>query len=267
MAAHNIVMADSPDQSSALSMGVGPELIKLRDKLPQLQHADGTPLHALVVDDEPTLADLVAMGLTICGWEVTVANEGRSAVEQARSTNPDVLVLDWMLPGMDGLEVLSKIRAFDSEVPALFLTAKDSVENRIEGLTAGGDDYLTKPFAMEELLIRLHRLVQRSGVIAQDSSELTVGDLRMNTRTHEVARAGEEIDLTATQFELLRYLMENARAVLSKNQILDHVWGFDLGGHSNIVELYISYLRKKIDVGREPMIHTVRGVGYVIRPV
>ena len=266
MITHNIVMAESQDQSSVLSLGVGPELIKLRDKLPKLQHVDGAPLRALVVDDEPTLADLVAMGLTICGWDVKVANEGRAAVEEARTFHPDVLVLDWMLPGMDGLEVLSKIRAFSPDVPSLFLTAKDSVQDRIQGLSAGGDDYLTKPFAMEGLLIRLHRLVQRSGVISQDSNELTVGDLRMNTRTHEVSRAGEEIDLTATQFELLRYLMENAKAVLSKNQILDHVWGFDFGGHSNIVELYISYLRKKIDVDRDPMIHTVRGVGYVIRP-
>lgn len=259
-------MTESPDQSSALSLGVGPELIKLRDKLPALQHVDGTPLRALVVDDEPTLADLVAMGLTICGWDVRVAHDGRPAVEEARTYNPDILVLDWMLPEMDGLEVLRKVRGFSPDVPALFLTAKDSVHDRIEGLTAGGDDYLTKPFAMEELLIRLHRLAERSGAVAQDSGELTVGDLTMNVRTHEVTRAGESIDLTATQFELLRYLMENAKAVLSKNQILDQVWGFDFGGHSNVVELYISYLRKKIDAGRDPMIHTVRGVGYVIRP-
>ncbi len=255
-----------PESSSALVTGVGPELVKLKDKLPSLKHPNGSPVRALVVDDEPMLADLVSMGLTICGWEVQVAHTGRSAVETARSFVPDVLVLDWMLPEFDGLEVLGKIRGFQADVPALFLTAKDAISDRIEGLTAGGDDYVTKPFAMEELLLRLHRLVQRSGIVTQDSDEVVVGDLVLNIRTHEVTRASESIDLTATQFELLRYLMENAKAVLSKSQILDHVWQYDFAGQSNVVELYISYLRKKIDAGRDPMIHTVRGVGYVIRP-
>ena len=255
-----------PDSNSALVMGVGPELVKLRDKLPDLRHPNGSPVRALVVDDEPMLADLVSMGLTICGWQVQVAHSGRGAVEAARGFVPDVLVLDWMLPEFDGLEVLRRIRSFQADVPALFLTAKDAISDRIEGLSAGGDDYVTKPFAMEELLLRLHRLVQRSGIVAQDSDEVVVGDLVLNIRTHEVSRAGESIDLTATQFELLRYLMENPKAVLSKSQILDHVWQYDFEGQSNVVELYISYLRKKIDAGRDPMIHTVRGVGYVIRP-
>jgi two-component system OmpR family response regulator len=151
-------------------------------------------------------------------------------------------------------------------VPALFLTAKDTVDDRIEGLASGGDDYVTKPFSLEEVLLRLHRLVQRSGVATADESELVVGDLTLNTDSHEVARAGEEIQLTATEFDLLRYLMENPRRVLSKPQILDAVWNYDFGGQANIVELYISYLRKKIDVGRDPMIHTVRGAGYVLKP-
>lgn len=254
------------DTASPLVLGVGPELIKLRDKLPELQHPNGSPVRALVVDDEPMLADLVSMGLTICGWQVKVAHSGRAAVEAARHFVPDVLVLDWMLPEFDGLEVLTKIRTFQPDVPALFLTAKDAVADRIEGLSAGGDDYVTKPFAMGELLLRLHRLVERSGVVSQDTAEVVVGDLVLNIRTHEVTRAGESIDLTATQFELLRYLMENAKAVLSKSQILDRVWQYDFAGQSNIVELYISYLRKKIDAGHDPMIHTVRGVGYVIRP-
>ena len=151
-------------------------------------------------------------------------------------------------------------------MPCLFLTAKESVDNRIEGLAAGADDYVTKPFSMEEVMIRLHRLVQRSGVAAIDDAELVVGDLVLNQDTREVTRGGEQINLTATQFDLLRYLMENAKRVVSKSQILDNVWNYDSGGQANIVELYISYLRKKIDVGREPMIHTVRGAGYVLRP-
>ncbi|HEX9226024.1 MAG TPA: response regulator transcription factor, partial [Arthrobacter sp.] len=149
---------------------------------------------------------------------------------------------------------------------ALFLTAKDDVQDRITGLAAGGDDYVTKPFSMEEVLLRLHRLVQRSGVAAMDTAELVVGDLVLNIDTREVRRAGEELHLTATQFELLRYLMENPKRVVSKAQILDRVWDYDFGGQANIVELYISYLRKKVDASHPPMIHTVRGAGYVLKP-
>ena len=238
----------------------------LADVLPKLSHPDGAPIRALVVDDEPILADLVAMGLRMCNWDVRVSHDGIDAVEQARGYAPDVLVLDWMLPGLEGDEVLAKIRQHYPEVPALFLTAKDSVQDRITGLVRGGDDYVTKPFAIEEVLLRLHRLVQRSGVAAQDSAEIVVGDLTMNVETREVSRGGDDIALTATQFELLRYLMENPKVVLTRGQILDNVWHYDFAGQANIVELYISYLRKKIDAGREPMIHTVRGVGYVLRP-
>ncbi|MDN6201571.1 MAG: response regulator transcription factor, partial [Micrococcaceae bacterium] len=188
------------------------------------------------------------------------------AVQAARSFSPDILVLDWRLPGFEGPEVLRKIRAFQPEVPALFLTAKDAVENRIEGLSLGGDDYVTKPFSLEEVLLRLHRLVERSGAAKADAAELVVGDLSMNMDMREVSRSGQVVNLTATEFDLLRYLMENARRVMSKNQILDSVWQYDFGGQANIVELYISYLRKKIDAGREPMIHTVRGAGYVLKP-
>jgi two-component system OmpR family response regulator len=218
------------------------------------------------VDDEPSLAELVSMGTRMLGWDVYVSHDGQDAVKQARTHQPDVLVLDWMLPGIEGPEVLSRVRTFMPDVPALFLTAKDTVDDRIEGLASGGDDYVTKPFSLEEVLLRLHRLVQRSGVATADESELVVGDLTLNTDSHEVARAGEEIQLTATEFDLLRYLMENPRRVLSKPQILDAVWNYDFGGQANIVELYISYLRKKIDVGRDPMIHTVRGAGYVLKP-
>lgn len=234
--------------------------------LPRLTHPDGTPIRALVVDDEDNLAELVGMGLRMMGWSVATAADGLSAVATAHTFRPDVLVLDVMMPRADGLEALARIRAFDPEIPALFLTAKDDVQDRIAGLAAGGDDYVTKPFSMEELLLRLHRLVQRSGVAAADDAELVVGDLVLNLDTREVTRGGEEIELTNTQWELLRYLMENPRRVLSKQQILNNVWNYDFGGQANIVELYISYLRKRIDAGRPPMIHTVRGAGYVLRP-
>ncbi|MDP9882723.1 two-component system OmpR family response regulator [Sinomonas atrocyanea] len=236
------------------------------NNLPALTHPDGTPIRALVVDDEPSLSELMSMGLRMAGWSVQVAADGPSAVKAAREFRPDVLVLDVMMPGFDGVEALTRIRQFMPEVPALFLTAKDAVEDRITGLAAGGDDYVTKPFSMEEVMLRLHRLVQRSGVAAQDDAELVVGDLVLNTDTREVTRGGDDIQLTATQFELLRYLMENPKRVVSKAQILDRVWQYDFGGQANIVELYISYLRKKIDVDRAPMIHTVRGAGYVIKP-
>jgi two-component system, OmpR family, response regulator len=236
------------------------------DNLPRLAHPDGSPIRALVVDDETSLAELVSMGLRMVGWSVTTADNGLAAVAAARDFRPDVLILDVMMPGLDGVEALRKIRTFAPNVPALFLTAKDAVQDRISGLSAGGDDYVTKPFSMEELMLRLHRLVQRSGVAASDSAELVVGDLVMNVDTREVTRGGEDIALTSTQWELLRYLMENPRRVVSKSQILDSVWNYDFGGQANIVELYISYLRKKIDVGRVPMIHTVRGAGYVLKP-
>ena len=234
--------------------------------LPRLAHLDGSPIRALVVDDETSLAELVGMGLRMLGWNVHTAPDGLRAVADAREFRPDVLVLDIMMPGLDGLEALKRIRTFSPQVPALFLTAKDAVQDRISGLATGGDDYVTKPFSMEELMLRLHRLVQRSGAAASDSAELVVGDLVMNLETREVSRDSEQITLTHTQWELLRYLMENPKRVLSKTQILANVWKYDFGGQANIVELYISYLRKKIDAGRPPMIHTVRGVGYVLKP-
>ena len=258
--------APSNPGGTGVTGSVGPGLVKLKESLPDLRHPDGSPVRALVVDDEPMLADLVLMGLTLCGWDAHAAHNGWDAVDVARQVKPDVLVLDWMLPGLDGLEVLEKIRNVQPDVPALFLTAKDTVEDKIQALIAGGDDYVTKPFAMEEVLLRLHRLVERAGVAEAEEDELVVGDLTLNGRTREVTRGGDSIELTATQFALLQYLMENPGTVLSRSQILDRVWNYDFQGQSNIVELYISYLRKKVDAGREPMIHTVRGVGYVLRP-
>ncbi|WP_010533946.1 response regulator transcription factor [Brachybacterium squillarum] len=234
--------------------------------LPRLEHPDGSPVRVLIVEDEPTIADLLRFPLQMIGWDVRISDDGLEAVRTAREQRPDVLVLDRMLPGIDGVEVLTRIRSLHPEVPALMLTAMDAPGDRIGGLAAGADDYVTKPFTIEEVLLRLHRLVQRSGVVAQGSNELVVGDLVMNLDTHEVTRGGEEITLTATQYQLLQYLMENPQRVLSKSQILEAVWNYDFGGQANIVELYISYLRKRIDVGREPMIHTVRGAGYVLKP-
>jgi two-component system OmpR family response regulator len=232
-----------------------------------LTHADGTPLRVLVVDDEVNIAELLSMALRYEGWEISVAHTGRAAVATAREVRPDAIVLDMMLPDFDGLEVLRRVRQHQPDVPVVFLTARDSVEDRVAGLTAGGDDYVTKPFSLEEVVARLRGQLRRAGATARrESPVLTVGDLTLDEDSHEVFRAGEEIALTATEFELLRYLMRNPRRVLSKAQILDRVWNYDFGGQANVVELYISYLRKKVDAGRPAMIHTMRGAGYVLKP-
>jgi two-component system OmpR family response regulator len=207
------------------------------------------------------------MALRYEGWDVRTAADGTSAVRTARDFRPDAVVLDVMLPDFDGFEVLRRVRADTPEVPVLFLTAKDAVEDRVAGLTAGGDDYVTKPFSIEELVARLRGLLRRAGMTAaQKDPALVVGDLALDEDSHEVRRGDVAVELTATEFELLRFLMRNPRRVLSKAQILDRVWHYDFGGQSNVVELYISYLRKKIDAGRPPMIHTVRGAGYVLKP-
>jgi two-component system OmpR family response regulator len=232
-----------------------------------MRRADGKPINVLVVDDEPVLAELVSMALRYEGWDITTAGDGMSAISSARDNPPDVVVLDVMLPDMSGLDVLHELRQQIPGLPLLLLTAKDSVEDRIAGLTAGGDDYVTKPFSLEEVVLRLRALLRRTGVADEaGGAQLVVGDLVLDEDSHEVTRAGEPITLTATEFELLRFMMRNAKRVLSKAQILDRVWSYDFGGRSNIVELYVSYLRKKIDSGREPMIHTLRGAGYVLKP-
>jgi two-component system OmpR family response regulator len=234
----------------------------------ELRRPDGDPVRILVVDDEPTLTDLLTMALRYEGCDVRSAATGNTAVRTAKEFQPDAVVLDVMLPDLDGLEVLRRLRGHAPDVPVLFLTARDAVEDRIAGLTAGGDDYVTKPFSLEEVVARLRALLRRAGLAAaaRDDAVLTVGDLSMDEDSHEVRRAGQLIMLTATEFELLRYLMRNPRRVLSKAQILDRVWNYDFGGQANVVELYISYLRKKIDAGRTPMIHTLRGAGYVLKP-
>ncbi len=231
-----------------------------------LRRQDGGPVRVLVVDDEPSLSELLSMALRYEGWEVRAEGDGASALRTARAWGPDTVVLDVMLPDMDGLTVLSKLRREVPQVPVLFLTAKDAVEDRIAGLTAGGDDYVTKPFSLEEVVARLRGLLRRAGAAtARNASLLVVGDLVLDEESHEVTRGGDDVQLTATEFELLRYLMRNPRRVLSKAQILDRVWNYDFGGQANVVELYISYLRRKIDAGRTPMIHTRRGAGYVIK--
>jgi two-component system OmpR family response regulator len=233
----------------------------------ELTRPDGSPLRVLVVDDEVNIAELISMALRYEGFDVAAAHTGAKAVSEAKAFGPDAVVLDMMLPDFGGLEVLRRMRTADPDVPVLFLTARDAVEDRVAGLTAGGDDYVTKPFSLEELVARLRGLMRRAGARrAESTSVLVVGDLELDEDSHEVRRSGAEISLTATEFELLRFLMRNPKRVLSKAQILDRVWNYDFGGQANVVELYISYLRKKIDAGRDPMIHTMRGAGYVLKP-
>ena len=232
-----------------------------------MRRADGNPINVLVVDDEAVLAEMVSMALRYEGWDISTALDGASALAAARATRPDAVVLDIMLPDMSGLDVLRKLREQVPNLPVLLLTAKDAVEDRIAGLSAGGDDYVTKPFSIEEVVLRLRSLLRRTGVTTEGGdAQIVVGDLVLDEDSHDVTRAGDPISLTSTEFELLRFLMHNPKRVLSKSQILDHVWSYDFGGRSNIVELYISYLRKKIDSGRDPMIHTLRGAGYVLKP-
>lgn len=236
-------------------------------QLPRIYRTDGSPIRVLLVDDEPALTNLVKMALHYEGWVVEVAHNGREAIAKFDTINPDVLVLDIMLPDIDGLRILERIRESDAYTPTLFLTARDSVMDRVTGLTAGADDYMTKPFSLEELVARLRGLLRRSSQQPAPTAEtLKVGDLRVDTASREVTRDGTAVSLSSTEFELLRFLMRNPRRVLSRTEILDRVWNYDFAGRTSIVDLYISYLRKKIDSGREPMIHTVRGVGYMLRP-
>ena len=221
----------------------------------------------LVVDDEPNIVELLTVSLKFQGFEVETANSGPAAIELAHSWKPDAYILDVMMPEMDGFELLSKLRAEGLDAPVLFLTAKDAVEDRIHGLTIGADDYVTKPFSLEEVITRL-RVILRRGNVSEDSNEdttLRYADLTLNDDTHEVTKAGEIVELSPTEFNLLRYLMLNAEVVVSKAKILDNVWHYDFGGDGNVVESYISYLRRKVDTGDVQLIHTVRGVGYVLR--
>jgi two-component system OmpR family response regulator len=218
----------------------------------------------LVVDDEPNITELVAMALRYEGFEVATAATGRGAISSVETFRPELVILDVMLPDLDGFAVTQRLGRDGIKVPVLFLTARDAVEDKVRGLTLGGDDYVTKPFSIEELVARVRALLRRSSssADADRSGALEFADLALDDDTHEVRRAGATVELTATEFRLLRYLIQNAPRVLSKAQILDHVWNYDFGGDTSNVETYVSYLRKKIDVLGPPLIQTVRGVGY-----
>jgi two-component system OmpR family response regulator len=219
----------------------------------------------LVVDDEQSITDLVALALRYEQFEVAVAHTGRQALNAVRSFQPDLVVLDVMLPDFDGFEVARRMGAEWSTVPVLFLTARDATDDKIRGLTLGGDDYVTKPFSLEELVARIRAVLRRTRRATEESQRLVFGDLEMNEDTYEVRRAGKAVEVTATEYKLLHYLMLNPRRVVSKAQILDRVWNYDFGGDANVVEIYISYLRKKLDPLGPPLIHTVRGFGYCLR--
>jgi two-component system OmpR family response regulator len=219
----------------------------------------------LVVDDEPGIVDVVSMALRHHGFGVESARTGREALNLVRRWHPHVMVLDVMLPDMDGFEVARRLASEHAEVPILFLSARDATSDKIRGLTAGGDDYVTKPFSLEELIARLRIILRRTGIAQESSGQLQFADLELDEDTFEVTRAGRMIELTATEFRLLRYLMLNPRRVLTRGQLLDHVWSYDFGGDARVLETYISYLRKKVDASGPALIHTVRGVGYVLR--
>ncbi|HWE13487.1 MAG TPA: response regulator transcription factor [Solirubrobacteraceae bacterium] len=226
---------------------------------------DSGRLRVLVVDDEPGIVDVVSMALRHHGYDVSAVGTGTGALARARDWRPHAMVLDVMLPDMEGFEVARRLSAEHAEIPILFLTARDNTSDKIRGLTTGGDDYVTKPFSLEELIARLRNILRRSGSVAAVSSQLRFADLELDEDTREVARGGHPIELTATEYRLLRYLLLNPRRVLTRAQLLDHVWSYDFGGDARVLETYISYLRKKLDVHGPPLVHTVRGVGYALR--
>jgi two-component system, OmpR family, response regulator len=227
-----------------------------------------TEARLLVVDDEPNILELLATSLRFAGFEVATAANGRDALAEARRLRPDLVVLDVMMPDMDGFAVVRRMRGEGSTAPVLFLTARDATEDKVTGLTVGGDDYVTKPFSLEEIVARIRAVLRRtSGSTAAGTapSRLAFADIELDDDTHEVWKSGELVPLSPTEFKLLRYFMQNAGRVLSKAQILDHVWHYDFGGEANVVESYVSYLRRKVDTTEPRLLHTLRGVGYVLR--
>jgi two-component system OmpR family response regulator len=223
------------------------------------------PHRILVVDDEPNIVDVVSMALRFQGFAVEGAGSGREALERVTSFKPHLMVLDVMLPDMEGFDVARRLGAERAALPIVFLTARDATEDKIRGLTTGGDDYVTKPFSLEELVARIRTILRRTGLSEPESSRLSFEDLELDEDTREVTRAGEPVELTGTEYRLLRYLLLNPRRVLTRAQLLDHVWDYDFGGDARVLETYISYLRKKLDRHGPPLIHTVRGVGYALR--
>jgi two-component system, OmpR family, response regulator len=223
------------------------------------------PHRVLVVDDEPNIVDVVSMALRYQGFEVASAGTGQEALDQVGAFKPHLMILDVMLPDMEGFAVADRLGAQRADVPIVFLTARDATPDKIRGLTSGGDDYVTKPFSLEELIARIRTILRRTGRIQAESNVLAFADLHMDDDTREVTRAGEPIELTATEYRLLRYFLLNPRRVLSRAQILDNVWEYDFGGDGRVLETYVSYLRKKLDVHGPPLIHTARGIGYALR--
>jgi len=241
------------------------ELPSMTDLLPPTNGR--TPeARLLVVDDEPNIVELLSASLRFAGFEVATATNGNDAVKAVERYRPDLVLLDVMLPDVDGFVVLRRLRATRDHLPVLFLTARDANDDKVTGLTLGGDDYVTKPFSLEEVIARIRAVLRRTNAATEDRPvRLSIAGLELDEDSHEVWRDGREVQLSPTEFNLLRYLMVNAGRVLSKSQILDHVWSYDFDGDANIVESYVSYLRRKLDDGDEPLIHTVRGVGYVLR--
>ncbi|KJF17832.1 putative transcriptional regulatory protein TcrX [Acidithrix ferrooxidans] len=232
---------------------------------PKLSEPTTAP-RVLVIDDESSITDLVSLALGFQGYKVEKASGAREGLEKVRSFSPDIILLDVMMPELDGFEVARRLRMEKIDTPIIFLTAKDTTEDKVSGLKIGGDDYVTKPFSLEELAARVDAIIRRTKKDNEISTRLVFADLILDLETHEVFRKGQQVELTSTEFNLLQYLMENARRVVSKSQILDHVWHYDFGGDANIVETYISYLRRKIDSDSEPsLIRTVRGAGYSMR--
>jgi two-component system, OmpR family, response regulator len=219
----------------------------------------------LVVDDEPNIVDVISMALRFQGFEVASAASGAEAISAVSSFKPHLIVLDIMLGDMEGFEVAERLGAQRARVPILFLTARDATEDKVRGLTVGGDDYVTKPFSLEELVARIRSILRRSGLAEAESGRLVFEDVELDEEAHEVTRAGEFVELTATEYRLLRYLMLNPRRVLTRQQLLEHVWDYDFGGDARVLETYVSYLRRKLDQHGPPLIHTVRGVGYALR--
>ncbi len=222
----------------------------------------------LVVDDEPNIVELLSVSLRFAGFDVRTAVDGASALEAVRSFGPDLLVLDVMMPGLDGFDVLRSLRSVGSRTPVLFLTARDAPGDTLTGLTLGGDDYVTKPFSLEEVVARIRAVLRRTGGgdgTGGRTSRLSYADVELDEDSHEVWKAGEPVALSPTEFKLLRYFLQNPGRVLSKAQILDHVWQYDFGGDAGVVESYVSYLRKKLDATEPRLLHTLRGVGYVLR--
>ena len=225
----------------------------------------GAGHRVLVVDDEPNIVEVVSMALRFQGFTVQTAANGREALAAVAEFRPHLMVLDVMLPDMEGFEVAARLGAQRAGVPIIFLTARDATEDKVRGLSGGGDDYMTKPFSLEELVARIRTILRRTGQAAPESGRLVFEDLELDEESREVTRGGEPVELTATEYRLLRYLMLNPRRVMTRAQLLDHVWNYDFGGDGRVLETYISYLRKKLDAHGPPLIRTVRGVGYALQ--